>query len=253
MNSLQRELQTLTEQIEEQDDLLRPLEKEVEKAEKKAAKECEREDATMLGKEIWKELDGLSDDLQKCRSSATTALRAASRRVSTKRLRVRLRLSGKVVKEPKPIHVVTSKGQRAAVEAIVQASQELDACRDVGAYARRSMRRLQQCAKNRIKVVESQLPGPLPQKPVIADAEAAFASAGLKTPDAVEDCLVCWDFMTTFRADSASLKLPGSRRRRHVTRLAREPVAATPSTRRHVAPTASARPSESLRASRGSR
>ena len=23
----------------------------------------------MLGKEIWKELDGLSDDLQKCRSS----------------------------------------------------------------------------------------------------------------------------------------------------------------------------------------
>ena len=34
----------------------------------------------------------------------------------------------------------------------------------------------------------------------IADAEAAFASAGLKTPDAVEDCLVCWDFMTTFRA-----------------------------------------------------
>ena len=37
MNSLQRELQTLTEQIEEQDDLLRPLEKEVEKAEKKKA------------------------------------------------------------------------------------------------------------------------------------------------------------------------------------------------------------------------
>ena len=86
-----------------------------------------------------------------------------------------------------------------AVEAIVQASQELDACRDVGAYARRSMRRLTQCAKNRIKVVESQLPGPLPAKPQIADAEAAFASAGLKTPDAVEDCLVCWDFMTTFR------------------------------------------------------
>ena len=77
---------------------------------------------------------------------------------------------------------------RNAVEAIVQASQELDACRDVGAYARRSMRRLQQCAKNRIKVVESQLPGPLPAKPQIADAEAAFASAGLKTPDAVEDC-----------------------------------------------------------------
>ena len=200
MNSLQRELQTLTEQIEEQDDLLRPLEKEVEKAEKKAAKECERDDATMLGKEIWKELDGLSDDLQKCRASATTALRAASRQVSTKRLRVRLRLSGRIVKEPKQIHVVTSKGQRAAVEAIVQASQELDACRDVGAYARRSMRRLQQCAKNRIKVVESQLPGPLPAKPQIADAEAAFASAGLKTPDAVEDCLVCWDFMTTFRA-----------------------------------------------------
>jgi hypothetical protein len=156
-------------------------------------------------------------------------------------LRVRLRLSGRVVKEPKPIHVVTSKGQRAAVEAIVQASQELDACRDVGAYARRSMRRLQQCAKNRIKVVESQLPGPLPAKPVIADAEAAFASAGLKTPDAVEDCLVCWDFMTTFRAAAASLKLPGSRRWRHVARLAREPVAAT----------ASARPSESLRVSEG--
>ena len=200
MNSLQRELLDLTEQIEEQDDLLRPLEKEVEKAEKKAAKECERDDATMLGKEIWKELDGLSDDLQKCRASATTALRAASRQVSTKRLRVRLRLSGRIVKEPKQIHVVTSKGQRAAVEAIVQASHELDACKDVGAYARRSMRRLQQCAKNRIKVVESQLPGPLPAKPQIADAEAAFASAGLKTPDAVEDCLVCWDFMTTFRA-----------------------------------------------------
>ena len=66
------------------------------------------------------------------------------------------------------------------------------------------MRRLQQCAKNRIKVVESQLPGPLPAKPQIADAEAAFASAGLKTPDAVEDCLVCWDFMTTFRAAAAS-------------------------------------------------
>ena len=82
MNSLQRELQQLTEQIEEQDDLLRPLEKEVEKAEKKAAKECERDDATPLGREIWKELDGLSDDLQKCRSSATTALRAASRQVS---------------------------------------------------------------------------------------------------------------------------------------------------------------------------
>jgi hypothetical protein len=154
----------------------------------------------MLGKEIWKELDGLSDDLQECRNNAATALRAASRQVSTKRLRVRLRLSGRIVKEPKQIHVVTSKGQRAAVEAIVQASHELDACKDVGAYARRSMRRLQQCAKNRIKVVESQLPGPLPAKPQIADAEAAFASAGLKTPDAVEDCLVCWDFMTTFRA-----------------------------------------------------
>jgi len=219
MNSLQRELQTLTAQIEEQDDLLRPLEKEVEKAEKKAAKECERDDATMLGKEIWKELDGLSDDLQKCRASATTALRAASRQVSTKRLRVRLRLSGRIVKEPKQIHVVTSKGQRAAVEAIVQASQELDACRDVGAYARRSMRRLTQCAKNRIKVVESQLPGPLPAKPQIADAEAAFASAGLKTPDAVEDCLVCWDFMTTFRDspvlpardDNSFLMLPETR------------------------------------------
>jgi chromosome segregation ATPase len=212
MNSLQRELQTLTEQIEEQDDLLRPLEKEVEKAEKKASKECVRDDATLLGKEIWKELDGLSDDLQKCRASATTALRAASRQVSTKRLRVRLRLSGRVVKEPKPIHVVTSKGQRAAVEAIVQASQELDACRDVGAYARRSMRRLTQCARNRIKVVESQRPGPLPQKPVIADAEAAFASAGLKTPDAVEDCLVCWDFMATFRAAAASFHAVGATR-----------------------------------------
>ena len=168
-----------------------------------------------------------------CRSAAVPRrlpCRAASRRVSTKRLRVRLRLSGKVVKEPKPIHVVTSKGQRAAVEAIVQASQELDACRDVGAYARRSMRRLQQCAKNRVKVVESQLPGPLPAKPVIADAEAAFASAGLKTPDAVEDCLVCWDFMTTFRAVSASLKLPGSRRWRRRD-AASEPVAATASAR----------------------
>ena len=134
MNSLQRELQTLTEQIEEQDDLLRPLEKEVEKAEKKAAKECERDDATMLGKEIWKELDGVSDDLQKCRASATTALRAASRQVSTKRLRVRLRLSGRIVKEPKQIHVVTSKGQRAAVEAIVQAGTNLAMAR-VGGIA----------------------------------------------------------------------------------------------------------------------
>ena len=76
--------------------------------------------------------------------------------------------------------------------------------------------------------MESQLPGPLPAKPVIADAEAAFASAGLKTPDAVEDCLVCWDFMTTFRADSASLKLPGSRRRRRDASRD-EPVAATAS------------------------
>ena len=45
---------------------------------------------------------------------------------------------------------------------------------------------------------------PAAPKPVIADAEAAFASAGLRTPDAVADCLVCWDFMATFRAAAAS-------------------------------------------------
>jgi len=96
-----------------------------------------------------------NDNLRQCRDGATTALRAASRQVSTKRLRVRLRLSdrivkepeqklrvrlrlsARIVKEPKQIHVVTSKGQRSAVEAIVQVSQELDACRDVGAYASR--------------------------------------------------------------------------------------------------------------------
>ena len=43
MNSLQRELQTLTEQIEEQDDLLRPLEKEVEKEYVAVEKEIKKE------------------------------------------------------------------------------------------------------------------------------------------------------------------------------------------------------------------
>lgn len=203
MNSLQRELQALTAQIEEQDDLLRPLEAEVEKTSKRAMKECVRDDVTVLGREIWKELDGLSDDLRRCRDNAFTSLRAASRQVSTKKLRVRLRLSNKIVKEKAQLSIVTSRGQKAAVESIIRASHDLDACKAVGAYARRSIARLAQCAKNRVKVVESQTPSPqLPPRPTIADAEAAFASAGLRTPDAVEDCLVCWDFMTSFRGSA---------------------------------------------------
>ena len=49
-------------------------------------------------------------------------------------------------------------------------------------------------------------PAPLdakrPARPAVADAAAAFASAGLDATDAVDDCLACWEFLCAFRGSA---------------------------------------------------
>ena len=58
------------------------------------------------------ELDGLAEDMKRMRQSAGAAVRAANRQGSSKQLRVRLRLGGRLMRESadRPIYVARPRG-----------------------------------------------------------------------------------------------------------------------------------------------
>ena len=132
-------------------------------------------------------------------------MRSATRACSSKKQRVRVRLAGRLVREygDRPTYVASTRGQRGAVDAIVAAASELDALKDINDFGRRAKRRFEEFAG----LPAAARPAPAddakrPARPAVADAAAAFASAGLDATDAVDDCLACWEFLCAFRGSA---------------------------------------------------
>jgi len=92
------------------------------------------------------------------------------------------------------IALTAPRGRQSALDALGNAGRTLKNAARIRAYICRSIERINII----INRIERRSPNRL-IRPVIADAAAAFAQKGLDRPDAIEDTMIIWDFISTFR------------------------------------------------------
>ncbi|KAJ8607989.1 hypothetical protein CTAYLR_008229 [Chrysophaeum taylorii] len=147
-------------------------------------------------RECLAELEGFVDDYRKCRDAARTAVRWAARVAAKKTHRVRLRVGGDHVSGPLDV-ALAPRGRRSGVDAVSRAVRHLDTLARLRDFSRRSIERYAALAP--LVLADDPSARRRTPRPPVADAQSAFARAGLTTPDAIEDCLCVWEFMCAFR------------------------------------------------------
>lgn len=139
------------------------------------------------------ELAGLVDDYREFRLAAHATVRATKASSETKLLRLRVdgrRLDDGDFAEPLVMPPASNSS------AVMRATRDVDAVARIRRFADRAVQRFDLLRPTCAKEART-------AHPPVHDASETFnIQLLLDTPDAVEDCLVAWDFMSAFRGSS---------------------------------------------------